>query len=303
MKKLIFMLVLAPWFFQAQNNVALFHTTNSGEAKFDKEHPEFTVAPFELLEGMIVVQAQVNGETGSFILDTGSPAMVVDNERNPKENGVAMGVGGKMRIGKTELRDFSFGNIHKKDLEGYVLDISQLEQACGRDLMGLIGYDVLKQYELQFDYSKKIILIYPASEAGRYHASKPVKTIPFALSEHVPVITVRVGGRKAYFGIDSGAAVNLLDTDYLGKLGDSVLSNVNEEWLVGLDNTRQLVVGANVGDCKIKGNCFPSMRYLFTDMSKMEDQLGSRLDGLLGFPFFKGQNIAINYKKRKIYLW
>ena len=37
--------------------------------------------PFELVNGLVLVNASINGDTGSFILDTGSP-MVVVNPRN-----------------------------------------------------------------------------------------------------------------------------------------------------------------------------------------------------------------------------
>ncbi len=303
MKNLVLLMVMASQFLYSQNNVALFHTEGIGEVNYNEYKSDVTIAPFELLQGMIVVQAKVNGEMGSFILDTGAPSMVIDKKEKSGEKVAARGVGGEMTVGKTELREFSFGNIHRKDLESYVLDISQLEINCGRDLMGLIGYDILQQYELLFDYAQQLIHIYPANETAGFHKNKASKVIPFVLHGHVPVVVVKIGGKKAYLGVDSGAAVNLLDQDYLSKIEDSHLADVCEEWLTGLDNQKHLVVAADVRQSSIKGNEFPAMRYLFTDMSSIEEHFGSRLDGLLGYPFFKSQKISINYKKRKIYVW
>jgi hypothetical protein len=214
-----------------------------------------------------------------------------------------MGVGGGMTVGKTELREFTFGNIHRKGLESYVLDISQLELSCGRDLMGLIGYDVLQQYEILFDFSQQTIHLYPAKEAAKFHKRKATKAIPFVQHGHLPVVAVKIGGKKAFLGLDSGAAVNLLGQEYLPQLDNSHLSDVCEEWLTGLDNKKQLAIAADVRQTSIAGNDFSTMRYLFTDMAPVAEHLGARLDGLLGYPFFKSQKISINYKKRKIYVW
>jgi hypothetical protein len=169
--------------------------------------------------------------------------------------------------------------------------------------MGLIGFDVLKNYELFFDYQNRIVKVFSAGEVKSIEGLRLVKSIPFTLSGHVPVISVKINGKRVNLGLDSGAEVNLLDRRLLSKIDKSILGNVEQEFLTGLDRQKRTVIAADMGTTQARGFTFPVMRYVFTDLRILQEQFGIPIDGLLGFPFFKNQIISIDYKKNKIQIW
>ncbi len=289
MRKMLFLLLFTTNILLAQRNVALLHVAaNNPLSIAEAADIESSEIPFELAGGLIIVQAKVDGKEGNFILDTGAPGIVL-NAVNPDGVNLRKGasVGGSMNIGEVSVKNFQLGIIQQEKTQGHVLNVHHLEVACGRDIMGLIGFDVLKNYELMFDYPNNKIYAFRSGEARKLITAEPELSIPFVMHGHVPVILAKVGNKRVLLGLDSGAEVNLLDKKFLSKIDEQVLANVHAELLTGLDNATQDVIAADVLDTKLKGSALPAMRYVFTDISHLRRNFNAPLDGLLGVPFLK----------------
>lgn len=304
MKKLFCLLLLTSNLLLAQSNISLLHVGKFSHEPSGAALSGFSTTNFELAGGMVIVKATLDGQVGDFILDTGSPGIILNSQTDDFQSiQTASGVGGEMEIGTVELKNFEWGIIRKDKMQGFVLDVSHLEAACGRDIMGLIGFEVLKNYELLFDYGNKTVSVYNAGEAGAGRGLRLVQSFSFRLYGHVPVISAKVDGKRVNLGLDSGAGVNLLDKRFFDKIDTAILSDIEQEYLTGLDNERQLVLAADVSATYVKGHCLPEMRYVFTELEQLRQQFGIPLDGLLGFPFFKNQVVSIDYKKKKVSIW
>ena len=288
----------------AQNNIAIFHANKTNVSITAEAGKAVSIAPFNLINGMVVVKASVDGVWGNFILDTGSPGIVINSKNhNTSPDFTATGVGGELEVSEIFINHFKWGIIEKGGLTGFALDISHLEKATGRKLIGLIGFEILQHYEVLFDYPNKVVKIYDGKNAKEIRHHSPNIEVKFEMNGHVPTIPVKVGNRKAYLGLDSGAEVNLIDQSFFKHLNKSFLSKPNKEKVVGLDQKEQEVVGALLNNPTIKGCSLPSMKFLFMDLSDLNGQFEYRFDGLVGFPFFQQHAVAINYHEKKIYIW
>lgn len=304
MKRLILLLLLTSnLLFSQNNNVALFHAEDY-PVRANSEEVVMAITSFELAGGLVVVRASVNGEAGDFVLDTGAPGVVLNSKkRTPDKSIEAVGVGGQLDVGEVELSLFNWGMIHKEDFTGLTLDISHLEKACERELMGLIGFEVLQNYEILFDHRNRVIRMYSADKAMDFRPSVHAEVVPFRFHGHVPVIAAKVGDKQANLAIDSGAEVNLLDDSFYRKLKRKHLKKVKKEMVTGLGNTSQDALSAGLDALEIEGVEVDDMRFLFLDLSPVQSQEGAKLDGLLGYPFFKEHTISINYQYQEIYIW
>ena len=304
MKKILCLLLLTTNLLLGQRNVALLHVAASSSTIADASDFESSEIPFELAGGMIIVQAKIDGKEGNFILDTGAPGIVL-NAVNFEGANVCQGasVGGSMAVGEVSVKNFQFGIIEKEKTLGHVLNVHHLEVACGRDIMGLIGFDVLKNFELMFDFQNNKIYAFKSGRSKKLNGANPKFSIPFVMHGHVPVILAKVGNKRVLLGLDSGAEVNLLDKRFFDKIDEQFLANVHVELLTGLDNSTQDVIAADVLNTKVKGSDLSAMRYVFTDLSHLRRNFNAPLDGLLGVPFFKDKVISIDYKQRKLLVW
>lgn len=305
MKGIFWLLLFSSHLLFSQNNIAIFHANKEAVSVAGMQGNVTTVAPFDLVNGMILVRASVNGALGNFILDTGAPGMVINSkETGKKSDYIATGVGGELEIGETTIRDFKWGIIEKDKVEAFTIDLSHFEKAVGRPLTGLIGHEILQQYEVYFDYPNSVIKMYDMDTAKKMRKDKtPSVVVPFYMNGHLPVIAIKVGNKKAFLGIDSGAEANLLDDEYYEMLEKNYLTDHAVETVIGLDKKEQEAALATVSSSSIKRAQMPDMEFLFLDLDGLNEQFDNRLDGLLGFPFFQQHAISINYNNRKIYVW
>ncbi len=304
MKRWIVMCLFFANFSFAQNEVAFLPAPNSTESNLYVTALPDAYAPFDLKNGMMIVKAKINGVVGNFILDTGAPGIILNsNNFQNTSTLVAGGVGGDLNIEEVRVNHFEWGNIQLENLEGFAIDISHLEEAAQTKLSGLIGFEIFKNFELFFDYEKFIIKIFPASKSFLHKNAEPKEKLCFDLQGHVPVIPVKIGNKVFRMGIDSGAEVNLIDSQELRQLNKSNFANARREELRGLDGKITREIAVEIKSTHIKSVSIQDMKYLTSDFSNLEKDFGLKMDGLLGYPFFKAAKVSINYKKRKVYFW
>lgn len=301
MKRLILLLVLTANLSFSQKNISLIQSDDFTFKTDAEDNFLMAITSFELINGVPIVKAEVDGIKGDFIIDTGSPGIVLNSSLGKKGKEIeASGIGGPVQIEEVTLSNFQWGMIEKSNLTGFSLDISHLEKACDRKLMGLIGFEVLKNYELLFDYESRLIRVFKAENAHKYRPKKALVELPIRLNGHVPIVVMKVGNKRAYLGLDSGAEANILDAGYLKKVKSK---DAGKERVAGLNKKVQLVQARKL-DVKA-GEDFQNedTRFLFIDLGPVREQTEVRIDGILGFPFFENNTVSINYKTKKMYIW
>lgn len=100
-------------------------------------------------------------------------------------------------------------------------DISHLSK--DREIYGLIGYQVLKDYDWLFDYEGKTLTLIKSDKTENYIKEMRYKTyeVPMQMTSeksHIPFIETKIGDITLMMGIDCGAAVNLIDDSMFSKL-------------------------------------------------------------------------------------
>lgn len=300
-KLLVLIIITTPLF--GQNTISFLNSNEVATKLSSVELKGHRIVPFDIIRGMIFVRAEINQQWGSFILDTGAPSIVVNQSKKESSKQQASSCKESFSVESIEINSFKWAGIERQNIEGLSVDISHLEKTSKQKILGLIGFELIKNNEVLFDYSGKRILLYPARKNSLHKSSKPVLSIPFRLQDHLPIIEVQIGGKKLRFGLDSGAAVNLIDKKYADILPPSSFNITQVEELQGLDQTVQKVSAATIPQTEIKKISCSDMKYLFTDLSHLKSSSDLQIDGLLGFPFFEKMKFSINYAKRKIYVW
>jgi len=259
--------------------------------------------PFEWQDGKILVSASIEGVRRTFMLDTGAPSLVLNEQIEEKTKSSARGISGEVQITQKTVQSFEWAGIQTKKLEALVLNMEHLEIAAKTKLAGLIGYDVLKNAEVLFDYERRLILLSKTHKSSWHKGHKPRATIDFIMEDHLPVLKVKIDKKTLYLGLDSGAECNILDEKVFNKIPKSLISKNKQEKLIGLDRKEKSVNVAWISDTQIKKETFSDMKYLFTDLSALQNEGEIQLDGLLGAPFFQSATFSINYRKQKLYIW
>jgi PDZ domain/Aspartyl protease len=172
--------------------------------------------PAEVIaDGLVLMQAKVNGRPGWFILDNASQGFTVDREFARqillKKSGAATARGGGSdTIQADVIRDVEIG-LSGLDLTHRVLiaiDLKGVEPSIGHTVDGIIGSRLFDDFVVAVDYAHRTISIFAP---GRYKPPADATPLPVRVDEHgFPFIDATitlpgVGPVVGSFLIDGGA--------------------------------------------------------------------------------------------------
>jgi hypothetical protein len=138
----------------------------------------FAAVPLrELLTGHHLVDATINGVAGTFVLDTGANASVVNAGvagqfgLTPAAGGlvpaIGIGVGGAQKAGTSSIDSLTIGGIDIRQRRMMTADLDQVVRllrplAGGAQISGIIGQDVMKEHRAVIDVAKPILYLIAA---------------------------------------------------------------------------------------------------------------------------------------------
>lgn len=266
--------------------------------------PAIEEMPFELINGMILLEAEVNNQKGTFILDTGAPTLVLNQPvRKGDRTATARSCSGTLNVGTSSVRHFQWGNQKKYEVEALALDLTHLEAATGRKIKGLIGFLLLKDREILIDYEKQRLLLFQPGANPLHRSLAPSHTTAMAVADHLPVLELKFGDKMLRFGLDTGSESNLIDQCQLHTSGGIPADTVEQEILQGLDHKCHSVPVIRISGAEVASIPLDDSRFLATELCHLTSASGININGLLGYDFLKMHLISINYQKKEIYFW
>jgi len=276
------------------------------------EMPDKMTMSFTLKHNEIFVKAKLNGTEGDFLLDSGAPMLILNSAHLPKGAGKAMGaiaagVGGEAGdMSMVHMDSLYWCGMEMRNSDALANDFSHLEKQLKHQFLGLIGYEVFKDYEITFDYANQVITLVKTDDNGNCPANMQqngtvICTAPFDQVMHIPVISVSISGKDYRMGIDCGAAGNLFYEKYIPALEGNYKAKKKEK-LAGAGKKVTKVPTGIIKVSSIGKTAFKNMRTAFSDdeLNELNNGYGLKVDGLLGYPFLKQYKTSINYKKKEM---
>ncbi len=294
---------------------ALASTSPIDDIQFTKvevltEHT--TRIPFKLVDHLIVVEAKTYGQVGNFIIDTGSEGLLLNEVHFKKSynsyssktgagvNG-AVSISDEKRVPEFLLRDF---NIKHKNAQ--IINLSHLEKTKKIRLIGIIGYDILKEYEVFIDFYLKQITLFKTDRKGNridthLFLEKVTDSVDFKLKKHSIVLQGSVNGESLNFALDTGAEINQLSKSVSKKVLKK-FRPIKRIKLRGMDQRKIEVLAGKLYGVKLTDRVYCGvMRTIITNLRKMNEAYGTKIDGVLGYEFIAMRRLVINYRKKKLY--
>lgn len=293
---------------------------NSGKKDVQKLHfpkaeyiGENTVRiPFKLYDRLIVIEAEIFNQKGNFVIDTGAEKLLLNNVHfngtnlkpsHLRHSGVSSDIDEvKIKwLKKILVRDFSIDNV-----KSHLMDLSHIEKSKKMSLFGVVGFNVLKDYEIFIDFYLKQITLSKIDKDGKKiddlpYLEKITDTLNFTLRKHTIVVDSYVNNQKLKFGLDTGAEMNMLDK-YVSKKVIKNFKTPKQIVVVGAGKQKSNVLAGKLHKVKLTNTiyCGP-MKTILTDLRNMNVAYGTKLDGILGYEFVVTRRMILNYKKKQLY--
>jgi hypothetical protein len=284
-----------------------------GDAKVKKNDSNITEIPFKLVGQLITVEAFLNNEKRTFILDNGAPKLILNKKyfkhseelEQKIEITNSKGVNGSISgMDIEKIKQFDFYGIQMMNEDVITTDISHLESESKSEIYGLIGYEVYKDYDLFFDYSaSKIILLKPDFTShyldSVFNKSK-INAVPLEMHGHIATLNCKVADKIYNFGIDCGAEANLIDDDLYLQFSKDV-KNTKQDTLRGADKEIKMVRSGFLDKIKIGSSTFKKTKFVFNSMDHLNSAYKAKMDGLIGYEILSRQKTILSYCNKQLY--
>ncbi|MEN5193523.1 pepsin/retropepsin-like aspartic protease family protein [Sphingobacterium faecium] len=276
--------------------------------------PDTVRIHFQLHNGLIYIPAQLNGRAGYFMFDSGAPVVILRKKYvapSSINNAVSVdftGMGGLMEdITWSTGNNLKWGGFQLDDLDAPAAFMNDMELDDRTPIFGLMGYGVLADYQLTFDYAKRELLLERVDASGNlagagFEKGKLVSTCAMRMKRHIPIIDMILDDTPYPMGIDCGANANLLKASLAAELEpfiDYEDENVNITGVGGAtqNNSSGFLKQARIGTLRLQD--------MFTVMTDQNIGGGEKHDalpivGLLGTPFLNQQKTTLNFNKGEI---
>lgn len=266
--------------------------------------------PFTRVGNLIILEAEVHGIKGAFILDTGIPGVYLNDRYFRESSDVVntdqvVGIHGRTRRVGLLQTDIRMAGI-RQGIDALVVDLTHIEKAKGIPLLGLIGQAVFRRHELLFDLPHYSILLIPIDRKGDRIASFQKRPRPLPVSYktkgHLPVINAQIDGMELFLGFDTGAECNVMEPKYRTELKIAPQWKKQANLASGWKSSQ--TVAYKIPGIKVFDQACPPMLTVFSTLSSINDQLfGPELDGIIGLEWLLHQPVSFNFRKNHCYLW
>ncbi len=272
-----------------------------------------TRIPFKLVDHLIVVEAELLNKKGNFIIDTGSETMILNKvhfphfynyqKKNQETSGILQSI---ENLHEKRIKEFALENLKLRNKDSDVIDLSHIEKSKKIKLLGVIGYSILKDYEVFIDLYLNQITLTKVDRLGNklnnnVYLEKIVDSLPFNLKNHTIIVSGTVNNQKVRFGIDTAAEFNQINRKVNRKALKYFIPKRRLS-LSGIGNKKIEVLAGKLHRVKLSETVyFGPMLTVLTNLNKMDEAFGTQLDGILGYEFFTQKRTIINYQKEKLY--
>jgi len=282
------------------------------DTKILKSKEDVIAVPIEMRGKLILVDVLLDGIQRKFILDSGAPKVILnqkytqvnENDLNRTTISNSKGVNGSVSgLDIIHIEELNFHGISLKDQDVLTLDLSALEKDYEVEIYGLLGFELIKGYDILFDYDKKELLLlspnYYETFDKEYYLDVAKTSTPIVMEGHIPVVEINVNGKNLAIGLDCGAEVNLISNDLYQDFANN-LENISTDTLWGADRVPRKVIAGEVKQTQIGRKYFQNMETVFSDISHINAGYSIKIDGIMGYELFSKQPTLLSFARKEL---
>ncbi|MET0394960.1 MAG: retropepsin-like aspartic protease, partial [Chitinophagaceae bacterium] len=194
-------------------------------------------------------------------------------------------------------------------VDANLVNLGNIENNKGVKILGLLGMQLFRQFEMIIDYDKSLIYLHRIGkkEAATYRHTMledtaAYRVVPIEIINDRVLARTEIAGKKLRLMIDFAAESNVLDS----RLPDKVFENLaitRRVLLNGIGNKKVEALYGELSNMKIGSQEMGTLPVLITNLEKTCLSYESCIDGILGFDFLSLHKIGFNFVNRKMYIW
>jgi predicted aspartyl protease len=257
---------------------------------------------FEMVNGIIFVEAFLNGQAGTYIIDTGSPVLLLNNSDLNGKPITVNSATGDQTIREVDINSFNWAGLKKSNIKAWNIDLSHLEVSFQKEIKGVIGFNIIKDHKLIFDIVNSQVEVVKSLDEDLKAAINFKRVIPLQIRNERPYFNVKLGNKNFNFCLDTGAETNILNHEVHTQLNTKLQMEIGQTKLISfnsassLDLKKYLLKEVGLGNVQLNNSVFSIM-----DLTEINNNSHKRIDGIVGLLFFQSSKIILDYPNKKLY--
>ncbi len=254
--------------------------------------------PFELVNGLIIVEAEIDGHSNNFIVDSGANGILL-NGQSIESNISYATLSGALDGSEKSIDKLVVGDFEWLDLQGFSTDLSGLEAYLDRSIGGILGASIFVSHSIVIDYVDSHILIF--EHGFGEEVTSDLSVIDFEVVYDLPVAKIDIDGHTYSFIIDSGASTNFIDQKLISDkahhfsetgISKSIYTAAGKEFI----SQEYIFTGINLGESSIY-----EMEAYAKDFALLSAEMDMEISGLISLSKLSPHKILFDVKNRKLY--
>jgi hypothetical protein len=193
----------------------------------------------------------------------------------------------------------SFNNIPAS-----LADLGHIENRRGVKVLGLIGFDMIKEFEIIIDVTHNQLQLFRIDSKGSRVSTTQAEfrgdhTQKIDFAKNILFLNATAGGKLLKFCLDTGAETNAI-SDHSPKSVLSTISIERRSSLSGSGNRTSEVYFGIMKELKLGDHTLKNMETIITGLESLNEAYGVTIDGMLGYNFLSKGVICINFVKRQM---
>jgi predicted aspartyl protease len=287
-------------------NLSIFLSTHSYDFKT-------LVIPIRRVENLILIEARIDDQAGNFILDTGSPDLVLNKTyfRNAwKSDKYAANAAGQSAapVFRTNINNLAIKELTFENLRPDLSDLGHIENYRDIKILGLLGVSLFTSFEMIIDPYKNVIYLHRPDKKGlvpdseKIVKSEPILKIPFRLVHNIIILDVIVAEKKLAFCVDTGAETNAISNLLPSKILQTFKVS-KRMLLLGTGGSQAEILLGTLNEVTIGHKSFKNMHTAITNLDELSSAYGRSIDGILGGNFLVKGVISINFVTKELCMY
>ena len=277
--------------------------------------PDFNVRmdsisiPLKRAGRLFLIEANIDGQTGNLILDTGANGLVLNSTyfRNYIKSGgnASTGItGGIDIVEQIAVNKIEFAELTYKNVRADLVNLGHIENHRGVKILGLIGFSMMRNLEIIIDPRNSELKLIRIDKKGervnkRLSDFKPDYSQKIEGNTNILFVKGKIAGKTLNFCFDTAAETNAISSDS-NKSIMSTLTITRRSTLKGAGSARSEVLFGRMNEFTIGEKALVEMETIITNMDAISESFGTKADGILGYSFLEQGTYCINFVKKQL---
>jgi len=253
--------------------------------------------PFELVNGLIVIEAEVDGESGNFIVDSGANGVLLNHTTGASDVSY-QSLTTTLEGSERKIESLRVGEFELGQLLGFSTDLRQIEAFLEKPLHGILGYSVFTPNSLIFDFA-----------ASKLHISENILTdidheglssMPFYVFDDLPMVDLRIDGQTYSFVLDTGASSHFIDKALRETLASSFVPTGVQKSIITTCGSKQISNEYETANFWVGTSSF-DLRAFEKDFQVISKELGKDISGLLSISKLSDSKVLMDLRSKNLY--